>query len=443
MLVLLIKKLEFIYYKKIFFLFLFYLFLLFILSVIFGNELVSRIEYLFDENKNIILSKIPFYYGPLIENIINGKGYFHSAYGIDAYLDRLPFLPFFVILISKISTNFILFLFIKNVIFFSIFFLCLNAYCRKINNGYIYFYLTLTAIFYNFYNITTLLNFVFVDAFIAILIPSVFLIINSANKSKYIFVSLILFFLFFMKTTMFLLTFSISILFLLFESKSTLLKRVSPLIFVFSAYLIWGTFGLIKTSVFTFGFKNTSSSQLALKSTFNNDFHKYYPKKSIDLIPGKHEANKKNNNQWKNEWDMYDHYKKENIKYLKENKIRILKDTFIKIKFIFFNVHKDSVHPDINGNYHNPFMYSHLINRIILIISLIFCLNSIFKNLLIFKFKKIDFYYLVILLSSLTPHIIGWATSKHLVGIFILSHLYLIIKILNTKIFMKYLEVNS
>jgi hypothetical protein len=438
-----IKKLEFLYYKKIFYLFLFYIFLLCVLSVIFGNELFLQEGYLFDENKNIILNNIPFYYGPLIENIINGKGYFHSSYGIDVYLDRFPFLPFTVVLISKISTNIFIFLSIKNIIFFSIFFFCLNIYCKEKNIGYIYFFLILLVPLYNFYNITTLLNFFFSDSYIGILLPCIFLILISENKNKYIIVSFILFCLFFTKTTMFFVTISIPFLFLIFEKKTHILKRLSPLIFIISAWLIWGTFGLIKTDVFTIGFKTTSSSQLALKSTLNNDFHKYYPKKSVDLIPGKHDANKKNNNQWNDEWDMYDYYKNENTKYFKENKIRILKDTFIKVKFILFNIHKDAVHPDKNGNFNNLFMFSHLINRIVLIISLIVCLNSIFKNLLIFKFQKLDFYYFIILISSVIPLLIGWATSKHLVGIFILSHLYLIQWTLNKKNLKKYLSVIS
>ena len=91
----------------------------------------------------------------------------------------------------------------------------------------------------------------------------------------------------------------------------------------------------MKTGIFTIGFKTMSSSQLALKSTLNKNFHKFYPKKSVDLIPGKHDDNKKYKEEWNNEWDMYDHYKKENIEYINNNKIRILKDTLIKVKFVF------------------------------------------------------------------------------------------------------------
>ncbi|WP_440938086.1 hypothetical protein, partial [Candidatus Pelagibacter sp.] len=284
------------------------------------------------------------------------------------------------------------------------------------------------------YNIITLFNFVFADAFIGIFIPSIFLILISDDKNKSLYISSMIFVLFFMKSTMFLVTLLCSIFFIFFEKKIKLSKRCGPLFFVCIAYIIWGTFGYIKTGVFTIGFKTMSSSQLALKTTLNKNFHKYYPKKSVDLIPGKHDANTKYKEEWNNEWDMYNHYKKENVEYINNNKTRILNDTLIKVKFIFFNIYKDAVHPDKNGEFKNPFMFSHLFNRIIFLVSIFFCVSSIFRNIIRLNFSKLDYYYIILVSSSILPHLIGWATSKHLVGIFILSHIYLIVKIFEKKL---------
>ena len=122
------KKIEFFYSKKIFLAYIFYVILILILSIIFGNKLILRIENLFDQNNNIILYNIPFGYGPLIENIYYGRGYFQIWNGVESYLVRFPFLPLFVTFISKISTNIYFFLFIKNLICFSIFFFCLLVF---------------------------------------------------------------------------------------------------------------------------------------------------------------------------------------------------------------------------------------------------------------------------------------------------------------------------
>ena len=41
------------------------------------------------------------------------------------------------------------------------------------------------------------------------------------------------------------------------------------------------------------------------------------------------------------------------------------------------------------------------------------------------KTYNIDIYFLVIIIFSLLPHLIGWATSKHIVPMFLVSNIYL------------------
>ena len=97
----------------------------------------------------------------------------------------------------------------------------------------------------------------------------------------------------------------------------------------------------------------------------------------------------------------------------------------------FFNIKKDSVFPDKNGNIDNPIIYSHIINRLIFILSLLVLVYSFIIGLKIKSFKKIDIYFFLIIAGYIAPHIIVWATSKHLVGIFVISYIYLYLKIRN------------
>ena len=48
---------------------------------------------------------------------------------------------------------------------------------------------------------------------------------------------------------------------------------------------MWGSFAYLKTGVFAFGSKISSNNQEALHIVMNQNFHKYYPKISVDLIP--------------------------------------------------------------------------------------------------------------------------------------------------------------
>ena len=68
-------------------------------------------------------------------------------------------------------------------------------------------------------------------------------------------------------------------------------------------------------------------------------------------------------------------------------------------------------------------------NRFIFIISLLILIQSLFESIKKKDFKKIDIYFILIITRSIAPHIAGWATSKHLVGIFIVSHIYSFLKI--------------
>ena len=264
----------------------------------------------------------------------------------------------------------------------------------------------------------------YTDGIIAILLPCTFLILISRINKKSIFLSILLFLLFFTKTTMFYLTFIIPILFFFLNKKNNRTLRLLPLFTVIIANLIWGSFGYVKTGKFPFGSDISSSNQEALHVVFNEDFHKYYPKITVDLIP-RIQSNKK----FDNEWKYHEFYKKINSEYFLYNKERIMKDILIKIKFILFNYKKDAVHPDKNGNYENPIMFSHIINRIIFITSLLYLLKNIFIGIKNSKINNIDYYFFFIICFGLLPHLAGWATSKHLVPIFLISHIYLLLNI--------------
>lgn len=418
------KKFYDFYTTKFTFVYILFLFFVSLLSIIFTYQLVLKIPYLVDEYSNIIISNIPFGYGPLIENLYNGNGYIKLWNGSDNYLSRLPFLPIFETLLLKFTLNIYLFLLIKNLLFFSLYFYFAYLYSNTQNKSHICFLFLTSIIFYNIYNLSTNLNFIFADAFIGIWLPTIFLILSTKFHYKNFVLGLMLFFIYLTKTTMFFPTLTISILYIYFEKDILLKKRFVPIIFLTLSIIVWGSFAYLKTGVFAFGSKISSNNQEALHIVMNQNFHKYYPKISVDLIP-----RNKTKIIFENEWDNYEYYKKLNNEYFENNKLRVLKDTLIKVKFIFFNIRKDSIHPNIDGKNNNPIVLSHLFNRIAAILSILIALVVIFKNLKSIKYYKLEIYFLGIFFSNIFPHILGWATSKHLVGIFIICHLYLILKL--------------
>jgi hypothetical protein len=161
----------------------------------------------------------------------------------------------------------------------------------------------------------------------------------------------------------------------------------------------------------------------------NENFHKYYPDKSTDLIPISSEIP----NNISNEWDFFDFYEKKNKEYLDQNLSRYLKDIIIKLKFIFFGINRDGALPDKNGNFDNSIRFSLILSKLLFNLSILFSLLILFKNIKKIFSQKREIFFLSLVILNLLPHIFAWATSKHLVAISNVSMLYLIFCFVDNK----------
>ena len=375
-------------------------------------------------NNTIILKEIPFNHGNLINNLLVNSEYKVSRYGdLEQYLDRLPVLSFISIAISKISLNIYIFLLIKNIIFFSIFFFISKSYWNSYSKNSYLLILISFAIFFNFFNFQTSLNFTYADSYISILLPSLYLLLlkDPTQKSAPV-VSLLLILLFFLKTTMLYLVIILSFIFLIERRKSVFREKAYlPIISIISCMIAWGYFGYIKTGKIPFLHHTVSTNQQALALVFNDKFNTIYPHTIIDAIY--EEFVEKDMPRFDNEWEVNEYFKKRNTEYFKENKIEIIKGTIKKLNFLFFYVKWD-----------NKIYLSHILNRIIFFISLVILIYKYFNKKLIFK----DFYFFIILVTFLFPYMIGWITHKHLPPLYIISYLYSLINIYELNFKKKY-----
>lgn len=420
------SKIKNLHKKKIFQIYFVFFLLVIIASVVFCEVYTAKFEGVVDENFNIIFKNISFHHGLLIENLFyNGK--FEQDYlGVPFVLLKMPFLPVLLTLISKISTNFYFIIIFKNLIFFSIFFLIIFFCLRSLNFELKYFLIFLGLLFYNPYNLFTALNFEYEDFLIIIFLPSLFCLLISNLKNRYHIIAVIIFCLYLTKTSMFFLSITLPFLIIFYErSSDQKIKKFIPIFGLFFAIFLWGSFGYIKTGKFPFGSNLTSINSNALSVVLNKEFKNIYPHKSVDLIDEQYQLPEN----IRNEWEFYNYFQMKNDEYLNSNLKDYLKDNILKIKFIFFGIHKDSVFPDINGKFHNPIRFSNIPNKIFINISLILAIIILFKNLKKFYHNKVEVYFLSIFGLNIFTHILAWATSKHLVAISIISSFYLVFKL--------------
>ena len=213
-------------------------------------------------------------------------------------------------------------------------------------------------------------------------------------------------------------------------------KKKIPIIFTLIAIISWGSFGYIKTNKFPLGPSILSTSSHGLSLSFNIDFHKFYPLISVDYIESCDLTNINKINLCKNipkeinnEWDFYNFYKLQNKVYLAENKIILFKNIILKIKTIFFNFYEDGQIYEKNKLPEKNFDIFIFVNKIILCISIITALRSILKKRSHISSLKIEIIFFIILFSSFPSYLIGWALNRHLVYLFLISHIYLFLKI--------------
>ena len=396
-----------------------------LLSYIYAN--FDQVKNLMDENNDIVFSNLMFDHAELVTNIFSGDGYYQYRYGVKYYLTKLPFLPLIISFLASISKNLYFIYFIKNLVFFSIIFFSLNFFCKVSNKNKIFFASLLTCLFIIPHNLHVLLNITFADTIVASLLPSLFLLLVTKNQNKYFFISLIIFALYLTKTSMFFLCVTLPFIIIFLEKDNK--RKILPILGLLLAISIWGVFGVVKTGTFSFGSKILSVSSEGMTIALNKNFHKFYPEKSVDLI----EYSKPDKKEYNNEWEIYDYYKKINSIYLENNLDRYIKDTFIKIKVILFNIQRDSSFPDNKGNFSNPIKISFLINKIFFNLSIIISIIVFLKNFKKLRSIKLEIYLLSIISLNSFPLIIGWATAKHLTGMTLVSIIYIFIKLSEKK----------
>jgi len=405
--------------KKLLTIYIFYIVFISLSSFLFAF-LFQKKFYVMDVNHNIILENITFEFGELIKNLFYSGEYFSISHNIKFHLNKLPAIPLLLLFICKISLNYFFVVIFKNIITFSLYFLFSYFLTKDFKNKILFFLILIVPIIIP-YSFSVALNYVYEDNLIALLLPLLFLSLVSENKNRLVYSGVILFLLYFVKTSMFLLVAIIPFLIIFFEKKIKIFLKLFPLIMSIFAIIIWGYFGYSHTGRFPFASSGASNNSYVLSFVLNKDFKNYYPERSTDLIPIF-----KPDKKFKSEWEFYDYYKLKNENYLKSNFSSYLKDIPLKLNFIFFGIHVDGVNVNNDKLENSPIRYSSIFSKFFLNLAILFSSYILVKNFKCFLNYKKELYFITIFSLNLVPHLIGWATSKHLIAISNISLIYLL-----------------
>lgn len=388
-------------------------------TIIYSNLIVKKYPALINNLGEYQINRIGFNFNQIIENLMKGETPKANYIGIDFYVSRMPFLPYFLFFFTEfITKNFILIHLIKNLIFGIIIFLNIKFFENKTNN--LFLIICLISIYYIPHNLVTMLSTNFEEGFLIYLLIILFFIINSNFKLKSIFTGLTLSAIFFLKSSMFYFCFGISFLFLFINKK----KRYLPLFFVMISSIIWGTYSLEKTNKFAFGSSSSSFNGTSSLLVFHQNFNYYYPKYSPDRFQSNmwEEISKK---KFKSEWEVNNYAFSKSIEYIKDNPKEVIIGVFKKLYIIFISPYKDTIHED---EIENKIRYSNFPNKIIFIISIFSSIRSLISYNKLVKFKLfLNLYYISFLIFYFFPYVSAFVYPRHSVSMYVIAHLYLIL----------------
>ena len=416
--------------KKVMIFFLIFIVLISAISIVHTFLFIQKNSYLVDGQLNIIISRIPFNWGPLIENIYSNFEFTQPGYNFEFYLKKFPLNALFLAMILKVSKNIYFFMLIKNMFSSSLIFYFTYMFSKNNHKTFLLFLFLLIGFFIIPYNTYIIFNFVYGDHLTSFLVPLLFLSLVSTYQKNYFVIGILIFILYFIKPSMFFICLAIPFFIIFLEKEKNNYKKFIPSIFLLIAIFSWGTYGLLKTNHFPFGKNLLSNNSYDFSAITNKQFIKLYPNIGVDeLVHNKSTIDFLNSSNFNNEWEYYDYFNQKNKVYLKDNLHDYLKTIPKKIYFIFFNIRSDNLRSDyvkINGN---PIRYSNIFNKLSLNTAFIISMFILIKNFQNILNYKLEVYYLSLLSLNLLPHIYAWATNKHLVSVFVISNLYLILKL--------------
>ena len=398
-----------------------------VLNIFFSFLYATRFPSIVDEDNNLILSNLGFNFGAILNNLQIGEGLKANYFSIDFYVSRMPLLPIIITFIYNfISTNFFIIVLIKNIFFFSIIFLLLASFKKE--NKILFIIISFLIFLYNPHNLITTLSINFEEGFLNYFIIILFLLFISNLQKKYIYISIVISLIFFLKSSMIFLCTGLSLYFF-YEGYKNKKYFYYPILLLILSSIVWGSYSYIKTGFFAYGTNLVSYNSFTLKHAYNEDFTKIYPQISPDTLSRKIEKELPKN--FKNEWEINNFYFDSSLDYLKSNPKDVFVGVLKKLQIVFFYFKKDSQFPNSDGNIVNQLRVSNFPNKLIFLIFTFL----IIRNVLINPNKK-NFFLILFTGLYLFPYMVGFIYTRHCTALYMVATFFVINEYLkNKKIF--------
>ncbi|MBT5953176.1 hypothetical protein HOG98_00485 [bacterium] len=360
---------------------------------------------------------IPFYFGKLVANMMNGKGFQNSLYGITFQTHRLPFIPYFLLLIFKVfGENLTTALVIKNILFSPIIIysiVLLKRVGMNVKDWILYSTLLITPqwLFHSF-------NFSYEEGYILFILNLLFIIALfkvRLGKSEWIFITILMASVLWIKSATLYLTFLFPFAYFL-NHKNVRLLGIQALVLILSLTMLSGLH-FKRAGKFT---PSSSLSTFTVYHGFHDDFLDYFPKYTPDIMSPRIAAEIEGKD-INTEWEFYDFYKRRATDSIFKSIRHSSYLTFIKVRTFFFEIRPWAQYSLEGGLYKNPI---HILGSVAMVFHrLVFLLNIGFIVAIFLKKKKHLYrpsvLYLLFFILYCFPFVVGFGYERHYMGLLV------------------------
>jgi hypothetical protein len=360
---------------------------------------------------------IPFYFGKLVSNMLNGEGFQNSLYGITFQTHRLPFIPYFLYFIFKVfGDNLTSALVIKNIVFcpiviYSI--VLLKRACMNFKDWILYSTLLVTPqwLFHSY-------NFSYEEGYILFILNLLFIIALfkvRLGKFEWLFITILMASVLWIKSATLYLTFFFPFAYFLNHKNSRVLAY-QVIVLILSLTLLSGLH-FKRTGKFT---PSSSLSTFTVYHGFHDDFLDYFPKYTPDIMSPRIAAEIEGQG-IRTEWEFYDFYKERAIESIFKGIRHSTYLTIVKFETFFFEIRPWAQSSMSDSLYKNPI---HILGSFAMVFHrLVFLANAGFILIIWIRKKKHlyrpSFLYLMFFILYCFPFVVGFGYERHYMGLLI------------------------
>jgi len=385
------------------------------LALVIAASLVARKSVSMADSGNSVFG-LAYGFGPAVYNLfkLHRFGLIDPDHHWWAFALRMPFIPWFLEMLTAVSTNLTFQFLAKNILFYSIFLFALARLAAQYRISYRGQLGIVLAVLLIPFNALTGCRLEVEEGYLfPLMLVLYILLLIEKSKADYIWCGLVTAAIYLTKSSVGLLCL-VAVLWVIFADfrryRSFKFRSTLPLIALLIAIVAWGSYVKVRTGRFAVGADESSWNGENFYKSNNRYVLELYPYKTLDTL--EHTGRLPVSGTVHDEWELNDAQRSLGMQFIHEHPGDVLRMDLRKARVLFFEI-RESPGP-VRGKDRITVMISNAIDHILFALFLGFAVLDLWKG----RLAEYTVLALVITVTYLTPYFAGFLYQRHLVPLF-------------------------